>query len=159
MAAKPKHGLDIFEVLSAIDKHDVDFLSRQPEEKTKAFAPPVVMRWASAVEGPRADWYLVAINERANMYFYDIWKEPELQYRLIASCGFGARERHQWIAGKKSGKQKQRDFVAKYWPDANELEIDIILQGLSNPITLDETLSGMGLQSDDIKDAKKIFKD
>lgn len=158
MTTKP-HKLDIFQTLAAIDKHDTDFLSRLPEEQSKGFAPPVVLRWASAVSGEMKDWYLLAVNERANVHFYDVWQHPDLQYRLLASCGFGRKERHEWISGTKSVTRKRRDFVAKYWPDVNELEASIILQHLSDPNNLNEMLVGLGLQNDEIKTIKATFKD
>ena len=154
-----KHKLDIFETLAAIDKHEVGFFSQLPEDQAKGFAAPVVLRWASAVEGDLRDWYLIAINERANQHFFDIWQHPDLQYKLLASCGFGKKERHVWISGNKSKTRKRKEFVSKYYPDANDLEIDIILQHLSDPNILGEMLIGMGLQNDEIKSIKTIFKD
>ena len=153
-----KHKLDIFETLAAIDRHDTDYLSKQPEESRKGFASPVVLRWASAAQGPARDWYLLAVNERANIHHYEMHQHPDLQYRLLASCGLGKKERHDWIATSKSGEKAKRDFVLRYYPEANALEISIILQHLAEGDNLAEFLNGTGLQNDEIKKIKKAFE-
>lgn len=153
------HKLDIFETLAAIDAHDMTFIDNLPEEQAKGFAPVVVMRWASAAKGRSADWYLMSVNERANVGFFDLYAHPALQYRLLASCGLGIRERHEWISAKSDNKDRKiRAFVSKYWPDANELEIDIILDQLREEGVLDQTLRGMGIQNDEAKQIKALFK-
>ena len=152
------HKLDIFETLAAIDRHDTDYLAKKPAEERKGFAPPVVLRWASAVTGAAQDWFLIAVNERANVHHYDLYQYPDLQYRLIASCGTGDRQRHEWITGSKSNKQSRYDFILEYWPDANDLELSIILQHLLDGDNLATFLNGTGLQNDEVKRIKKIFE-
>lgn len=154
-----RHSLDIFETLNAIDQRDMEFIRDLPDDKRSGFAPVVVMRWASATRGQSADWYLMAINERANIHFFDLYAHPELQYKLLASCGIGSRERHEWISSPPSKEKKRRAFVSKYWPEANDLEIDIILQDIQRNNSLDDLLKSMGLQNDEIKSIKEAFKE
>ena len=40
------------------------------------------------------------INERVNKNFWDLYKHPELQFKLMASCGIGSKTYHPWIANK-----------------------------------------------------------
>jgi hypothetical protein len=155
---KPKtHKLDIFETLAAIDRHDTQFLDRLDEDTRKGFAPPVVLRWASAVNSNTKDWYLIALNERANVHHYELYQHPILQYKLMASCGLGKVERHAWIAGSKNDKAR-KDFLSKYWPEANDLELTIVLNHLKEGTNLNDFLNGTGLQNDEIKKIKKLFE-
>lgn len=150
------HKLDIFKTLSAIDRHDLDFLRRVSEDEAKSFAPPVVLRWASSSDNRTAE-YLCDINEVANVHHYALYQHPELQYRLMASCGKGRSERHNWIpSGKTSQLEARRKFVQQYYPYANTQECDIIISKLTGEV-LDEFLLGTGLQNDEIKRVRKLF--
>lgn len=122
------HKLDIFETLRAIDTRDFEFLDRQEAETRKGFAPPVVLRWASTIQGREAEDHLLRINRVANRRFWDIWDHPDLQFRLMAVCGRGAR-RHDWLAmpGKARSSSKVVALIGRYWPDAREDELDLIL--------------------------------
>ncbi len=126
--AAPK--LDIFETLKAIDGHNFDYLSQKSEEERKGFTPLVVMRWAaSTTDRKLSDYQIVAINERVNNHFWELSDHPELQFKLMASCGTGRVLSHKWIGMAKSGKKTDALtlFLEDVWPDANELEIQIIL--------------------------------
>jgi hypothetical protein len=128
MAAQ--HKLDIFDTLTAIDRRDFGFLERQQEDARKGFAGPVVLRWASAVgNGEMGDYMLLMVNAKANLNFFDIGDHPDLQYRLLAASGVGSKQRHQWIAmpSRKRSANALHDFLSKYWPDASDLELDILL--------------------------------
>jgi hypothetical protein len=98
----------------------------------KGFAPPVVMRWASALRGGgmMTDLKLLLVNENANINFWEIWEHPELQYKLLASCGTKSGQRNEWIAmpGKQQSSSEVHDFLSKYWPDANEDELKLLLK-------------------------------
>lgn len=127
MAAK----LDIFDTLAAIDKRDFDFLDRQTDELKKAFTPLIVMRWASAArDGDDADLMLMLVNTYANPNFFDIADHPELQYKLMTSAGLGAKLRHEWIAmpKRKASASKVHEFLQRWWPEANEHELNILLK-------------------------------
>lgn len=125
------HKLDIFETLAALDTRQFDFLDNKPEDVRKGFAPVVVLRWMSAItpDGEISDAMLVQVNEAVNHGFFDIADHPDLQYRLLASCGFGQRFRHQWIpvAKQKKGGSSLFDFLSTYWPEANKTELNILL--------------------------------
>lgn len=153
------HKLDIFETLAAIDKRDRDFYARLPEEMQKGFAPPVVLRWASAVEGPAAEHYIWLVNDRANVNFHDIWEHPELQFKLLASCGYGGRgQRHQWIpmVGKKAKSDQVRTFLSQFWPDANDMELDILFSQFTDE-TFEDFVMSSGLAPDEAKEIMKAY--
>jgi hypothetical protein len=123
------YKLDIFETLRAIDNRNKDFYSNLSEDEQKGFAPPVVLRWASSTTNETAEFYLSVVNERANINFWDIAGHPELQYKLLAASGYGRRQGHQWIPnpGAKRKSDKVRSFLAEFWTDANDMELDLIL--------------------------------
>jgi hypothetical protein len=154
------HKLDIFETLAAIDRRDKDFYSTLTEEARKGFAPPVVLRWASAVrDGPNSEHYIWLVNERVNVNFHDIWDHPELQYKLLASCGTGKNERnHQWVAmaGKMKKADKVRTFIGQFWPDANDTELYILLNQFTDESFEDFVLSS-GSTPDEIKEVMEAY--
>ena len=123
------HKLDIFETLAAVDRRNTGFYAGLSEDEKKGFAPPVVLRWASGVnDGAASEHYIWLTNERANINFWEIADHPELQYKLLASCGIGSNQRHKWIpmAGKKRKSDRVREFLSTFWPDANDRELDIL---------------------------------
>lgn len=153
------HKLDIFETLAAIDRREKDFFSGLSPDQQKGFAPPVVLRWASAVsDGPMSEHYIWLVNERANINFWDISDHPELQFKLLASCGAGRPHRHQWVPMvKKERKSNQvRDFVADFYPNANDLELDIILDKFTDQTFEDFVLSS-GKPPEEIKEVLDAY--
>lgn len=148
--------LDIFALLKATDHRDQGFYDRLDAEAKKEFAPPVALRWASAVDdGPLSDAALLLVNERANIGFWEIGDHPELQYRLIASSGVGTKLRHHWLAASGRGKtDRLRAFLARFWPDANAAEIEILL-GQFTGDSFRAFVDGSGVEP---KEAKEIVK-
>ncbi|RYD81402.1 MAG: hypothetical protein EOP84_11050 [Verrucomicrobiaceae bacterium] len=136
------YKLDMFaEVLPAIDQHDYEFLERQSEDARKGFAPPVVLRFAATVrQGVYTDLMLLQVNGRANLDFYDLTAHPELQWRLLASCGLGVGTRHEWIALPATRtKSSIHGFLWQYWPDASEAEITLLLNQFTRETFIDFT--------------------
>jgi hypothetical protein len=143
------YKLDVGEVQAAIERRDFEYLDRKTEEQRKGFAAPVMMRFASALAGGGdfADLKLLLVNERANVNFYDIHQHPELQYRLLASCGIGTGRRSLWIdmPKRKISASGVHKFLSKYWPDANADELNILL-GQFTRETFHEFVHGCGLE-------------
>jgi hypothetical protein len=145
------YKLDIFqEVLPAIDQHDFGFLERQPEEARKGFAAPVVLRWASSIRGQYADLMLLMVNSRANLDFFDLTQHPDLQWRLLASCGIGINARHDWIPMPARSRPSSaiHDFLTQHWPEANEAELNLILKQFTRESFID-FVRGCGLSPTD----------
>lgn len=124
------YKLDIFETLASIDKRDFGFYDRLTEEQRKGFAPPVILKWVSGIQGDgnTAEQYIWLTNQ-ANINFWDIYDHPELQYKLMASAGRGRNQRHKWIPLPKNGMKSDKvtKFLSQFWPDANDTEMKIIL--------------------------------
>ncbi len=72
-----------------------------------------------------------------NINFWDI--PADLQFRLLASCGLGQRERHPWIdmPARRKGGDKLFDFMLSNWPQANDREIDILIAQMDTETFVD----------------------
>ena len=151
--------LDIFqEVLPAIDQHDFGFYDDLTEDARKGFAAPVVLRWASSVRGQYGDLMLMLVNTRANLDFFDLGQHPELQWRLLASCGLGMNPRHEWIAmpARSRSKSDIHVFLGQYWPEANESELTLLLNQFTRE-TFIEFTQECGLGPADAKAALESY--
>jgi len=130
--------LDIFVALDAINRHELDWLDKQPEDAQKEFRPPVVLRWASTVaDGPAAEYYLHEMNEVVNLNLWNLNAYPDLVFRLMASCGPKLtgkdKPRHQWLgmAEKAAIGGKAKDLLARFHPSANDTELLMLLRLMS----------------------------
>jgi hypothetical protein len=154
-----KHKLDMFkEVLPNLDQHNLDYYSTLDDDQKKSFAAVVALRFMSCAPGKYADWYLIATNERANVHLHDIHRHPELQWKLLASNGHGGVVRHQWVGNaKKPGDAILYDFILRYWPQANNMEVETIL-GQFSPETFADFVDGTGIENEEAKRLKKSFE-
>ena len=153
------YKLDMFnEVLPAIDRRDMGFYDRLTDEQKKGFAPPVVLRFASSAQGAAAEHYMWLVNERANVNFWDISDHPELQYKLIASCGYGGKQYHPWIniVGSKKKSDQVRTFLSEFWPDANDRELDIIFNQFTDD-TFEDFVMSSGCMPDVAKEILEAY--
>lgn len=153
--------LDIFEMMAAIDARDSTWLDRRDEDLRKEFTPFVAMRWGSAVsDGPTSEFYLTMVNERVNLGLWSLGDHPELIFRLLASCGYGRKQRHQWVpmvAGKRGGTSNPaRDLLASFHPSASDSEIDLLLS-LHTRQTFTAFAEATGSTPETIKEALKAY--
>lgn len=152
------HKLDIFETLSAADRRDMGFYGRLDDDQRKGFAPPVVLRWMSALQGNDQELNIWLVNDRANINFHDIWEHPELQFKLLASCGGGKNQRHQWLpmATKKKRADKVGEFLLRFYPDANDAELDLLLNQFTDQ-TFEDFVLYSGSTPEDIKEVLEAY--
>ena len=107
-----------------------------PEEKKK-FSNYLMIRWGSAVEGPRdlQEYYVIATNERLNKHFFDVSKHPKLQWLMATTVSpeTGAH-RHNWIAPKKkqAGASAKRKALVAMYPHYKDDEIEVMMQIVSD---------------------------
>jgi hypothetical protein len=151
--------LDIHAMMSGVDKRDREWFDRQTPELQKTFAPPVALRWASAVQGPDAESYLILVNEFANPNFHDLYQYPDLQYRLLALAGRGRPIRHEWIPITRRGKAGTalQEFVGRYYSLASLAEIDLLID-LFTPETFEEFVNQSGCSPEEAKDIRGVYK-
>jgi hypothetical protein len=126
---KREFKLDIWKVLEAADQCNINFMNSLTEEEKKALFPVVIMRWMSAVsnQSGMSEHYITTVNELVNVQLHDIAKHPELQWKLLALCGVGLKQRHNWIPLNRTNLTSKLDnLVLQVFPHLNELELDIV---------------------------------
>jgi hypothetical protein len=157
--APPTFKLDIFDLLNAADCHDLNYLSRQPEEAQKAFAGRVVLRWMSQVEGANSELYLMLVNELVNIDFDSLSKYPDLQYRLMAACGVGRRQRHGYLKTPKrvNNAAKLQSFLLLTNPLASTSEINMLLSNHTKE-SFAELVNYSGISAQETKDLIDAFE-
>lgn len=151
--------LDIFEVLNAVDQHDIHFLDRLPPDRAKGFVPVVALRWASiATDGLVSDALLILLNERVNHHGFDLADYPDLFFKVMATCGMG-RTRHHWIATLKGTRSpsKIRAFFEEQFPDANEEEMELLFS-LSTPQIFEDYLDDLGVDKSEAKELLTLIE-
>lgn len=130
----PVRKLDIFRTLEQIDRRNKDFYEKLDEDEQKGFFPPIILRWLSAVpdQGGKHAYYLHMVNELVNK---DLWQlsgrdnHDQLIYKLMAMCGTGRKERHEWLKIDRT-KSKIDQFLMSKFPGSNALEIKLIKRQL-----------------------------
>lgn len=165
MAAKKstenkKQAFPLFDALAALDRRDYDWLERQEPEVAKTFTPVTIMRWLSALknDGNDSEYYILAVNEFTNIGFWDLSKYPDLQWKLLALCGSGQRQYHNWINGtKKAVTTKFEDILSENNPSLNEMEIKILFSKYDEE-SVRSYLEGYGFQDKEIEDILKDYR-
>ena len=120
--------LDIWDVLKNADKNNLNYYESLGVEERKAIAPLVLMRWLSVVsnENPNAEHYIIAVNDIVNVGFFDLAKFPDLQWKLLAVCGVGSSQRHDWIkAPAKVVTNRFDNLILQLNPSLNNLELEL----------------------------------
>jgi len=156
MAAKKKNNIPLKDITAAIDRCDFDFYSRLSKEDKKAFSPWMVMRYASSARGTDAYHYLLMVNDIVNVDFNTLKNHPELQWKLLATCGIGHNTFHPWVPpgkGKKAAT-KVGKFLHQVFPTLNRKEVELLEQ-INSKDDLKELAKDHGLDDKAIKD---LFK-
>ena len=156
MAEKKKAAkVPLREMLNALDRNDFDFYSRLDKEQKKAFSPWLAMRYASSASGMDAYHYLLMVNDLVNVDFSSLKKHPELQWKLLATCGIGHTSYHKYIQpGKKKTKPKLSNFLLKVYPTLSEQEL-VLLLGMNDKDDITQLAKDNGLSD---KEIKELFK-
>ncbi len=96
-------GLDIFVVLNAITRKDVNFFRQLPEHQKKKFSPFLTYQWMFGQ--PMGD-HVIMLNE-INQYIFPLRDKPELLYHLlIVANEFAPSTRFNWV---KFAKNKPKE--------------------------------------------------
>ena len=154
--AKKKANIPLGTMLDAVDRCDFDFYARLSPEEKKAFSPWMAMRYVSSARGMDAYHYLLMVNDIVNVEFNTIKNHPELQWKLLATCGIGHKAYHPWIPPGKGKKKKTKlgTFLHDMYPTLNRKEIEL-LQEINSKDDLKELAREHGMDEKDIKD---LFK-
>lgn len=125
--------LSIANEMKMFDHKVREFYDDLTEDERKKFAPFLMIRWGSAVEGSRdlQEFYVIATNERLNKNFFNInsTRHRKLHWLMATtvSPGMGSM-RHNWIAPKKkeAGAGSMKKQLAELFPHYKPDEIDVM---------------------------------
>ena len=129
--------LTIANEMKMFDRKVRSFYDDLTAEERKKFSNYLMIRWGSAVEGPRdlQEYYVIATNERLNKHFFDVSKHPKLQWLMATSVSpdLGS-QRHPWIAPKKkvAGASAKRKALVAMYPHYKDDEIEVMMQIVSD---------------------------
>jgi hypothetical protein len=151
-----KEQIPLNEVMEAIDTRKYEWYTELSNERKNAFSAWMMMRYASSVEGNSAPLYLYYVNECVNMHFSVLSKHPELQWKLMATCGRGKKKRHYYVKPPTGGKKKDRvsEFLLEIYPHLKTDEL-AMLQKMNSKEELQELAREHGY---DDKTIKEIWK-
>lgn len=143
-------------MLGAIDRNDFDFYSSMTDDQRKDFSPWLAMRYASSGnKGYDAIHYLLMVNDLVNRDFSSLKEHPELQWKLMATCGTGSNCFHPWIApGKRKKKDKLADALRKVYPTLRKSELELLCK-INSKDDLKQMMADRGLSNDEIKEVLK----
>lgn len=142
--------LSIANEMKMFDHKVREFYDDLSEEERKKFAPFLMIRWGSAVEGSRdlQEFYVIATNERLNKNFFNInsTRHRKLHWLMATtvSPGLGSM-RHNWIAPKKkeAGAGTMKKQLADLFPHYKADEIDV-LAAITTKKELDQYIRAHG---------------
>jgi hypothetical protein len=157
---KKAFKLDIFSILSRLNKSELDLWNTLSEEEQKGFSAYVITRWMS---GTKDAYQLTIIDEFVNNHLFNLGTKDgfkidhtELFCKLLACCGLNDSRRFVWKPeSKKSGKMSSMalDIVKEYY-DFSEREAKQSLPLLSSEDVI-QLAEELGYQVDEIKKLKK----
>lgn len=151
--AKKKPAIELKEVMGALDKRNRDWYGNLQDEKRKAFSPWMMMRYASSVQGKNSAHYILMVNDLVNKDFTSISKHPELQWKLMSTCGSGKVEFHPYIKPPTARKKKNQlvELINTLYPHMKQDEVDLFLQ-LNTKQDLKQLMEAHGYDDKSIKD-------
>ncbi len=85
--------LDIFAILAALDRKDVDFYSNLTPAEQKTIQPFVLMRWLTGTYNKRQ---VFLINELINPYVFSMNDHKDLLWKMLTMCTTGKPQRYVW---------------------------------------------------------------
>lgn len=152
--------LDIFDLLSATDRRNGNWLSQQSDDAQKEFKPSTAMRWAATInDGAEAAYMLWLVNERVNHNLFELSaKHPDLIFRLLASCGLGKPKKHQWIStvSRKNQANAATNVLQECFPEASDTEISMLLSQFDRS-GFQQFIDECGIQPKDAQEVVKAF--
>jgi len=127
--------LNIKNEMAKFDRKDRGFYDSLSEEERKKFAPFLMIRWGSSVNGttPVQEYYVMSCNERLNKNFFEInaTQHKKLQWLVATTVSPGiGNQYHQWISLKKkgAGDNKSIKFLRALHPELKETDIKLLAE-------------------------------
>lgn len=130
--------LNIQNEMREFDRKNRQFYEQLSDEERKKFSPFLMIRWGSAVEGPRdlQEYYVIATNALLNKHFFAIntAAHKKLQWLMATTVSPDTgTHRHPWIAPKKkeSGASAKRKALQEIYPQYKDDEISVMMRLVS----------------------------
>ena len=154
--------IPLWEVQQQADENNIDYYDNLSEDEKKQISMFPLMRCLSIVQSDNPliqEYYMIMINDVANKGFWEISKYPDLQWKLLASCGIGFKQKHKWIPmGKRPSNSPNIDkLLLEINPRMNDEELKIVKSKLTKE-ELIELTRGYGISDKDSKVYTEEFK-
>jgi hypothetical protein len=153
MAEPKKRALDIFHLMSEIDRKKYDIWDHLTDDQKKEFSPLVTMRWMAGTTDERQ---IVFLNEIVNLAVFNLPEHKEFMLKLLTVCSSGSTKRYSWINYKLTSAVKRKlavQLVATHYNfSLKEAEDSVQLFSADELLELAEA---QGWQKDDVKALKK----
>jgi hypothetical protein len=155
--ASAAYKLPIEQVMAAVDLRKGDYYSKLGADDLKALNTFMAQRWASQVQGDRdvQEQYLLNVNDYSNIdYIATTSAHEELRWRVLALCGLGFKQRHEFIPPKALKKDKLTAWLIAQFPAMSDEEIELFRELNGNEVLEDIAVA----QNMGNKDLKELFK-
>jgi hypothetical protein len=155
---KKLNSLEINNEMRQLDVKNRGFYDELTDDEKKKFSNYLMLRWGSAVQGPRElqEYYVISTNQNFNKHFFDINKHPKLQW-LLATCISPAMgtHKHEWISFRgKASKNKRANLLAKIYPEAKMQDLETLANTLPDS-EVKQLLVDLGWRDKEIKEVLK----
>lgn len=158
MAGEKTYKLDLFGLLSKLDKKQYDIWKSYNDEERKEISPLIIMRWLSGTSDKRQ---IVFLNEIVNQVVFQFGSEhKELLLKLLAIANSGTPRRYYWqgqksSASEKRGAKRSVAVVEQYYQcSPKEAKEHLRILEKEDVVQICEAL---GMQKEEIQLVKKEF--
>jgi hypothetical protein len=175
---KKEYKLDIFELLEAADRKDLNFYNKLTDDEKKEVSFIPLLKWVSSVKDERsAEHYLLMTNalinvgepinsisrkagDKNNGYMAFSKNHKELQWLLMALIGNEKRQQHQYIKGAqvpKSTTTQVDELILTRHPGLNNQELNL-LKSMFDITDVENLAKDYGWPDKEIKELTNEFK-
>lgn len=144
--------------LSSVGISEVDWAEAKKQGRKKGDKKGA---WPSTtVDNEYTAYFLMAVNEIANIKFWDLGNHRKLQFLLLACIGQGqlpGKTAHTWIKMPKKSKAKNKfqEVFLQLYPNANSLELKILSEKYSDSKKFTALCKTLGYSDQQIKEILK----
>lgn len=148
--------LDLFKLLDAISRKNVDYYHTLSDEEKKEVQPFVIMRWLT---GTFSKQQVCMLNALVNPVVFSLQHHKDLLYNLLVCSSNGKQQRYQWNKPPGSNKKNKLaiNVLCDYYQFGPREARDALC--LLSPEKIIEYAEDLGWQKDDIAKLKKELKD
>ena len=128
--------LPLAQVLSALDRRDKKYYERLSDEDKKAFAPYILLRYASTVDSDQffTEHYVTTTNELVNVNYWQLTKHPKLLWMLFSMVGAYQSQKHPWLKSnsRRAKKSELQEVLQTLYPSAKFDELEMLENKLTS---------------------------